>query len=453
MHHSGVLSTDDGRSALFLPCRHPFPWILAALLIGNWRVWEWFLARLDDGSDEPWGLAALAAAVSLLIARRREIEIESWRVGVAALSLLGQIVLPPDTPALIRASIAMAGIGFALCPRRGAAPILLLLMLALPIMASLQFYLGYWLRLAVSHGSAEMIGWTGQTVVPRGTLLEWRGEVIGVDPPCSGLRMLWFGGFLYGLSAAWQRLSAGRFLVGAVLAFAILIVGNLLRAALLFYKESGLVPAPEWTHEGCGLIVFLAICGMLVRLPRWLGQERSAGEGRVKKPIPVAWLLGLQFLAAFCLIEASQESERPRAVFPEIDWPESEQGIWLEPVALPKEQAAFLENFPGAVRVYHAGESIWIYRWVTRPTRQVHPAADCYRASGWETRSQGQVTSPDGTRWSLTIAERGVREIEIHEQIRDQEGAKWTEPSQWFWEALLGPSEGPWWVVSRIQPR
>ena len=35
--------------------------LLAAMVAAPWPVWRWYVARLSDGSDEPFGLVALLA--------------------------------------------------------------------------------------------------------------------------------------------------------------------------------------------------------------------------------------------------------------------------------------------------------------------------------------------------------------------------------------------------------
>jgi len=37
--------------------------VVTALALAGWPVARWYVARVSDGSDEPWGLAALAVAM------------------------------------------------------------------------------------------------------------------------------------------------------------------------------------------------------------------------------------------------------------------------------------------------------------------------------------------------------------------------------------------------------
>ncbi len=439
------VGSGSGRGAFLL--------VLAAVILGQWPVWQWFVARLDDGTDEPWGLVALLAAGALILVRRSEIQITRPRWVVLTLLLVVQWLLPPGTPALIHAVFAMAMIGICCAGGRGWLPLLGLLLLALPVMASLQFFAGYWLRLVAGMGSVGLLRLLGQEVTLVGTLLHWHGEIIAIDPPCSGVRMLWFGGFLYCLSGAWHRTPTGRFLLGGMLAMGLLIVANLVRATLLFYKESGLVAMPDSAHEGIGLVVFGVACLGIVAIPTWrVWVEENAISNRSRKPVPQSWTYGLMLLAISLSVRGPEAPAHVVASSDPLEWPSSEQGVPLLEIPIPDEQIAFLKTFPGSVRAFAWGNELRIYRWVRQPTRQVHPAADCYRSSGWNVTLCPQIQDADGRRWSVTRVESGEQSLEVLEQIRDGSGQYWTEPSQWYWEALLEKTTGPWWVVSRIRP-
>ena len=71
-----------------------------------------------------------------------------------------------------------------------------LMLLALPIIPPLQFYVGYPLRLATAFVSARLLSLHGLSIDAVGTCLDWNGTLIAVDAPCSGVRMLWTGLYL-----------------------------------------------------------------------------------------------------------------------------------------------------------------------------------------------------------------------------------------------------------------
>jgi len=172
-------------------------WLLAVLLAASWPHGVWLARRLTDGSDEPWGLLALLTVLALLVRARGELEMptRSALVASGALAVLAALltfVVPPIFAAAA-AMLALAAFITSALPRRPSAPVLTLLMLALPVIASLQFYLGYPLRLATAHAAAPLLAAGGIDAQATGAALVWRGETILVDPPCAGIGMLWVG--------------------------------------------------------------------------------------------------------------------------------------------------------------------------------------------------------------------------------------------------------------------
>jgi exosortase/archaeosortase family protein len=149
-----------------------------------------------------------------------------------------------------------------------------LLLLALPVMASLQFYLGFPMRAVVASLAAPMLQIQGFAVVAEGASLNWNGDPILIDAPCSGVKMLWTGFYLTFALACYYKLNAKRTALACVAAFAAIIIGNTFRAAALFYVESGAanLPSPGWTHEGVGVVVFaataIAIAWMAMKIDR-----------------------------------------------------------------------------------------------------------------------------------------------------------------------------------------
>ncbi|WP_257645731.1 exosortase/archaeosortase family protein [Ottowia beijingensis] len=133
-----------------------------------WPTWRWMAARMADGSDDPLGLLALAALAALLVAVRGQLR-SAPRLPWLAMALAGTLAatalhghVAPLLGSLL-AIVAWAGGLLAFLPdeRRGAMqvrdgvlhaaprfpiaalPVLGLAVLALPLIASLQFYAGY----------------------------------------------------------------------------------------------------------------------------------------------------------------------------------------------------------------------------------------------------------------------------------------------------------------------
>ncbi len=157
-------------------------------------------------------------------------------------------------------------------------------------------------------------------------------------------------------------------------------------------------------------------------------------------------LLAVSLLAAALIPLAAGEKPKTasQAAFP--GWPEKWGGDFLEPVPLSAAEKAFARDFPGQIGVFSAGGDRLVMRWVTRPTRKLHSSADCLRAAGYE------VEKERAGRF-FAFSPGGAGGWYVEEEIRPENGEKaWKEVSDWFWQASLGKTQGPWWAVTRIRP-
>jgi exosortase len=260
--------------------------LLIAIQCGAfYPVWSWSIRRMADGSDEPWGLLALATAVIATMAIRPSAQRGRVDLTVPAVLTLAYAVLFPWVPRLVGAGIAMAALGTTLSVLRTGRPLRIsllgLLMLALPVIASLQFYLGYPLRVLSGMGASLLLQITGIPVVLEGTCLRLGSELISIDAPCSGIRMLWAGLYVVFAAAAVLDLDNLRTTAAAFIAVPVLVAANALRSASLFFGESGMLPFPQWGHEAVGLILFGVTTGVLVRTVQLMGPVKSFNDRTV----------------------------------------------------------------------------------------------------------------------------------------------------------------------------
>jgi hypothetical protein len=129
-------------------------------------------------------------------------------------------------------------------------------------------------------------------------------------------------------------------------------------------------------------------------------------------------------------------------------WPHEFRGRPLVRVQMNGDEQRFLADFPGAVARFSDGEHDILLRWVEQPTRRLHPSEDCYRGWGYEVSQSKIRTDDEGTRWRCFTARSGDSKRSVCEQMRDLEGAHYTDVSSWYWAATLHRTDGPWLVTT-----
>jgi hypothetical protein len=161
-------------------------------------------------------------------------------------------------------------------------------------------------------------------------------------------------------------------------------------------------------------------------------------------------LLATALLAALSPIlgEAFMAAPASAAATQLPPWPREFQGRPLTRVPLADAERRFLSGFPGDVARFTDGERDVLLRWVTRPSRRLHPADDCYRAWGYTVALPPIRVDRDGVRWRCFSAGKNGTQREICEQVRDAEGAHWTDVSSWYWAATFDHTHGPWLVTT-----
>ena len=135
------------------------------------------------------------------------------------------------------------------------------------------------------------------------------------------------------------------------------------------------------------------------------------------------------------------------------EWPHEWRGQALQPLARSAVEARFAERFPGRIarfRVAATGDEL-VLREVQRPTRMLHPAADCWRGIGWRVGAAQLERDDDAALWRCFEATRDGQRVRVCERIVDAQGQAFTDTSAWFWAASLGHSVGPWQALTRVQ--
>ncbi len=242
--------------------------LVVCQLLAFWPVWQWYWRRLKDPCDSALCVLPLIVALFwfLNVNKRRE---ESRSYTLATLMTLTYAIALPFMPPLIKATIAIVALSALLSASLGRTlhlPLTGLLVLALPIIPTAQFYLGYPLRAAVAACSVPVLCVTGFNVTRQGTCLAWQGELVSVDAPCSGISMLWAGAFLALCLALIHQYNDRDTVQLCLLTFGLLFAGNVLRTSTLFVVQTGGLSGTPFLHEGVGLFVFALTSFLIVKL-------------------------------------------------------------------------------------------------------------------------------------------------------------------------------------------
>lgn len=258
----------------------PMAW-LALNAAALWPHGAWMLARVRDGSDEPLGLAALAVLLMLLATRAHTLRIApqtGWLAAGVALTLLANAALlnaPPLACALI-AALALASALMAWLPMRSPrAPLAGLVLLALPWIASLQYYGGYPLRVITAQASAWLLQLAGVAAERSGTAMQVQGRLVIVDAPCSGVQMAWLAWFGACAVAALVSLRDGDFVRRLPWIGVIVLAGNVLRNTVLVALESRPQGLAGSLHEGIGLAALALVCAAVLGVMAKGGRRES----------------------------------------------------------------------------------------------------------------------------------------------------------------------------------
>ncbi len=244
-------------------------WLSVALVVALWPHWSYMARRMADGSDEPWGILALVTVLVLLVRDRTELRLPKPAALVTSAALaVAAATATLMLPNLAAAAIAMIALGCFVVhalPRRPATPLLALLLLALPVIASLQFYLGYPLRALTAEASVRVLGPLGYDATAAGASIDYQGATVLVDAPCAGIGMLWVGSYTAALLSFLSFASARRTVLNGVVAALLVLIANVARNTALFFPEAGLVHWPSGSHQAIGLAAFaLAIAPIVI---------------------------------------------------------------------------------------------------------------------------------------------------------------------------------------------
>jgi len=172
-------------------------------------------------------------------------------------------------------------------------------------------------------------------------------------------------------------------------------------------------------------------------------------------PLPLVFIVMLAFSGLWPLLRTAAVTQPAKTDAP-IEWAES---IWVSPGAVPRKlplsavEQRFARQFPGHIGRFTDGRQDWIVRVMDKPTRMLHPAADCFRGLGYQLSPPKVQEDGRGEQWRCFTASRNGKNLRVCERIFDLRGGRWTDTSAWYWSALFsgaGGASGPWWAVTRV---
>jgi hypothetical protein len=135
-----------------------------------------------------------------------------------------------------------------------------------------------------------------------------------------------------------------------------------------------------------------------------------------------------------------------------VQWPTTMNGSELIKLPLSEKEQRFNSGFPGDIARFTDGQREYVVRWISAASRKVHPAADCFRGIGYTLTPQPLVKDKQGHDWGSFIATnittRQHSVLKIQERIYDEAGNNWTDISGWYWAAMFGKTQGPWWAIT-----
>lgn len=239
---------------------------LVVLLTACWDAWRLLAGRIEDGVSIATALLLLGGLGWRLWCMKTDARIS---VSLLGGSLALYALATWTGPALLQIGAAVAAVAVTAWADerpRVRLPAVGFAVLLLPILPTLDFLLAYPLRRISVLITAALLRMNGMAVGVEGVALEWHGQRLLFDEPCSGVKMLWAALLLASLIALAQGAGFWRYLRLLLLATVAAVAGNALRAASLFYLENGFVESLRGpvAHEAIGVIAFLMLAAALL---------------------------------------------------------------------------------------------------------------------------------------------------------------------------------------------
>ncbi|MFO1371462.1 MAG: exosortase T [Candidatus Competibacteraceae bacterium] len=437
---------------------HPLVW-----LVGTW---------LDPAYDS-YGLLVVALTLALLLwsatssvqtpnPRQRRSGLRLLAL-TAAIRLLGQW-LGVNTLGAAALAVDVYAIGLLLELERRARPLssgwlAVLFTFALPIERILQRCFGFALQQISAVGACTALS-LGAPVQCEGIQLQWQGQTVLVDLPCSGARGLLLLLLLFVALATIIRPDFRHALLGFLLALTAAALGNSLRIVAiafgLVHREAlgGIDVLAEPWHDVLGLVTLSVAALPLLLWAHYCRPRQTIRRAPAHcEPFTLAAkpLTGLTFLLSCGVIVALPS--QPLDVARSLSAPQLPTGIATfaaQPGVLSvKEQSYFTRYGGGAARATYGPYGLLVVR-TSAPLRHLHSPEECLAGEGHEVRYLGQTvgpipsalyrtTDPQGRVWRVAVSYVSARgEFTTH-----------VAHAVWLWLQTPGTT---WSMIERITP-
>lgn len=438
-------------------------------LLALWPSWKFLIERTLDQSDDPWGLFAACAILVLFFskvkmdpkARVRQSQLDWAQFGLALLVLILYAITLNHIPDLAAALLGLSGLGLLSCQILYSKPFhqgcFLLHLLCAPLLPSVCFFTGYPVRLLISQIAAKLLQVQGLAVEAKGTALIYSNQTIFVDAPCSGIKLLWLGLIIASFFSALLSLNSRRTFLLIICTSLVTFILNVLRVNMLFFSEARIIPLDlvlqERIHTLVGLasVVLLMLCILVLTI--WANRRTCVTigdncEDRQLSRHPLAPYLICALIAVSPLINTNKIKTVSKNL--EYSIPESYeyQNTTYARKELNQREIRFSKDFPGSIRRYQSSDSELLIRVINKPSRKLHPSSDCLKGAGFSIAPAPASVDSYGHLLSCVYAVGSELKLKVCEKIVDRDGQAVPDVSTWYWNAILGKSEGPWTALS-----
>lgn len=435
--------------------------LIVLQILAFWSVWRWFYLRLSTSSDEFYGIATLIAVIALSLRFRCAITaISNFDLIVA--SIVVYVAAFPFAPPLLRAAIAITSLTFSISGwrfgRKFHFGIWSLFLLSLPIVASMQFYLGFPMRVIVGEATVFLLRLNDLAIFREGVCLYFGERLIWIDAPCSGIKMLWAGFFLTALLITVYEFRLLKSFAAFALGFVIIMLGNIFRATGLFYLEAEIIKLPASAHPAIGVSAFILTCaaiGIVVSKLKnihvfELKPTSAELENKADFSLWQTMIFGLICLSALSVSFINVKNPTIRFNQQAVDFPDKFEDKPLKELILSERERFFLQDFPGEIRRFTDGRRETIIRRVTKATRKLHPASDCFSAIGYQIKPLPLKIDEAQNKWSCFAASRNDENLNVCERIFTENGESWTDVSSWYWSAI-NDNDKDYWAITTAE--